>query len=48
MLGLSRPTLANIMKGKGWCVPEASRRQAILSMLTTHIEELTKARQAIA
>ena len=22
MLGLSRPTLANIMKGKGWCVPE--------------------------
>lgn len=48
ILGLSRPTLANIMKGKGWYVPpDAARRQALASTLLKHIEELTKAHNAI-
>jgi transcriptional regulator with XRE-family HTH domain len=47
VLGLSRPTLANIMKGRGWCVPEPSRREAVRKMLSTHITELTSALSAI-
>lgn len=47
MLGLSRPTLANIMKGRGWCVPEPARREAVQNMLRTHIENLKQALGAI-
>jgi len=43
MLGLSRPTLANVMKGKGWCVPEKSRREAVVQMLGVHIKGLMDA-----
>jgi hypothetical protein len=47
MLGLSRPTLANIMKGKTWCVPGEDRRRAVADMLHKHITELQQAADAI-
>jgi transcriptional regulator with XRE-family HTH domain len=47
MLGISRPTLANIMKGKGWCVPNNERRNAILNTLATHAKALNEAYKVI-
>jgi len=43
MLGISRPTLANIMKGKGWCVPNEDRRKALHAMLELHSAKLSEA-----
>jgi hypothetical protein len=43
MLGISRPTLANIMKGKGWCTPADDRRRALYDMLKKHASELENA-----
>lgn len=43
MLGISRPTLANIMKGKGWCLPADDRRRALYDMLKKHASELENA-----
>lgn len=44
MMGISRPTLASIMKGKAWYVPpDESRREAIKNMLVMHINALTVA-----
>jgi len=47
ILGISRPTLANIMKGKGWCVPSDERRRALYDMLTKHSAKLTDAAREI-
>jgi hypothetical protein len=43
LFGLSRPTLANIMKGKGHFVPADDRREAIRSTVQKHISELSNA-----
>ena len=43
LLGISRPTLANIMKGKGWCTPAEDRRKALHDMLTKHSAKLAEA-----
>ena len=47
MLGISRPTLANIMKGKTYCQPSAERRNALLNTLMTHLTALTNAYKEI-
>jgi hypothetical protein len=47
MLGISRPTLANIMKGKTHCVPSPERRNAVLNTLMTHLTALTNAYKEI-
>lgn len=48
ILGISRPTLANIMKGKGWYVPpDQTRRDALRNTLVKHVNELTSALNAI-
>jgi hypothetical protein len=48
MLGISRPTLANIMKGKTYCTPSADRRTALLNALLTHLTALTNAYKEIS
>jgi len=47
VLGISRPTLANIMKGKGWCTPPEDRRKALHAMLLKHSYELRQAADTI-
>lgn len=48
IMGVSRPTLGNVMKGKGHYVPsDASRREAIKAMLVEHITALTNAYNAV-
>lgn len=48
LLGISRPTLANVMKGKGWYVPpDPTRRAAIRAMLDKHAKALMRAHDAI-
>jgi hypothetical protein len=48
ILGISRPTLANIMKGKGWYVPpDQSRRDALRTTLALHVQKLSEALNAV-
>jgi predicted nucleic acid-binding Zn ribbon protein len=48
IMGVSRPTLANILKGKGWYTPpDASRRSALRDMLALHVAKLTEAYNAV-
>ncbi len=43
VMGISRPTLANIVKGKGHYVPADDRRRALHDLLVKHATELQKA-----
>lgn len=48
ILGISRPTLGNIMKGKGFYVPpDESRRTALHNTLEKHINALAKAAEQV-
>ena len=48
LMGISRPTLGSIMKGKSFYVPTDDRRQALLNMVAKHVEELHGAWNAIS
>jgi hypothetical protein len=47
IFGVSRPTMSNYMRGKGFCVPTPAQRATLLAFVDKHLVGLQEARDAL-